>query len=78
VSHDSSFIAVALGDYYTTAVLERVLLEPDTTSRPPSRTMCCLKYHPTLPLLAMGDGAGRLLLDYETRKLCTSWRLVGE
>jgi hypothetical protein len=60
-------IAVALGNY-TTVVLDESL-EP-TLQVARSRTMRCLKYHPTLPLLAMGDGAGTVaIVDYENQEV---------
>jgi WD40 repeat protein len=75
VSHDSSFIAVALGDY-TTVVLDESFKPTLQVAR--SRTMRCLKYHPTLPLLAMGDGAGTVaIVDYENQEVVHELEIGG-
>lgn len=75
VSHDSSFIAVALGDY-TTVVLDESF-EP-TLQVARSRTMRCLKCHPTLPLLVMGDGAGTVVIvDYENQEVVHELEIGG-
>jgi hypothetical protein len=75
VSHKSSFIAVALGDY-TTIVLDESF-EP-TLQVARSRTIRCLKYHPTLPLLAMGDGAGTVaIVDYENQEVVHELKIGG-
>jgi hypothetical protein len=75
VSHASSYIAVALGDY-TTVLLDESF-EP-TLKVARSRTMRCLKYHPTLPLLAMGDGAGTVaIVNYEIQEVVHELEIGG-
>lgn len=75
VSHDSSFMAVALGDY-TTIILDQSF-EP-TLQVARSRTMRCLKYHPTVPLLAMGDGAGTVaIVDYQSQEVMHELKIGG-
>ena len=69
------FIAVALGDY-TTVVLDESF-EP-TLQVLRSSTMRCLKYHPTLPFLAMGDGAGTVaIVNYEDQEVVHELEIGG-
>lgn len=59
---DGCAIAVASGDY-NTIFFDMSLQATLQVFR--TRTVRCLDYHPTLPLLAVGDGAGMLaIVDY--------------
>ena len=59
---DIPWLAVALGDY-TTVLLDKSFEPVMHASR--SRTCRCLRFHPTLPLLAIGDGAETIaIVDY--------------
>lgn len=56
------FLAVALGDY-TTIVLDASFEPVMQASR--SRTCRCVRFHPTLPILVIGDGAETIaVVDY--------------
>lgn len=72
---ESCAMAVASGDYKT--VFFDKNLQP-TLQVVRSRTVRCLDYHPELPLLAMGDGAGFLaIVDYRLEETVKEFEIGG-
>jgi WD40 repeat protein len=69
-------MAVASGDYKT-IFFETDSLEP-TLEVIRSRTVRCLDYHPSLPLLAVGDGASMVaIVDYREEETITEFETGG-
>jgi hypothetical protein len=72
---DSCAIAVASGDYKM--IFLDWLLQPTLQVVRP-RTVRCLNYHPKLPLLALGDGAGCLaIVDYQEEDTVKEFKIGG-
>jgi hypothetical protein len=72
---ESCAIAVACGDYKT--IFFDWSLQPTLQVVRP-RTVRCLDYHPKLPLLAMGDGAGCLaIVDYQEEETVKELKVGG-
>lgn len=69
----SLYFAVALGDY-TTVILDRAMDPVLEIAR--TLTCRCLKFHPFLPILAIGDGAGTVaIIDCEDGEVVTELNL---
>jgi WD40 repeat protein len=65
----SLYCAVALGDY-TTVILDRAMEPILEISR--TLTCRCLKFHPSQPVLAIGDGAGTVaIIDCDNGEVVT-------
>jgi WD40 repeat protein len=74
--NEACAMAVASGDYKT-IFFDKETLQP-TLQVIRSRTVRCLDYHPNLPLVGVGDGAGMVaIVDYKEEETVTEFEVGG-